>query len=88
MDTSYCYNASVMSVGQQYLSLLMDTHLHRDDVGPRGVGHCHPVWQVHAAVAVGPEEGVRVGYGERPGVLSPLGGVLWRLHKGNWEVRG
>lgn len=64
------------------------THLHRDDVGPRGVGHCHPVGQVHAAVTVGPEEGMRVGYCQRPGALPLLGGVLWRLHKGNWEVRG
>ena len=62
-------------------------YLHRDDVGPRGVGHCHPVWQVHAAVTVGPEEGVRGGYRQGPGALPPLGGVLWRLHKGDWKVR-
>lgn len=30
---------------------------------------------------------MRVGYSQRPGSLPPLGGVLWRLHKGNWEVR-
>lgn len=58
-------------------------HLHRDDVGPRSVGHCHPVRQVHAAVAVGPEKGMRVGYRQPLGALPPLGGVLWRLHKGN-----
>lgn len=63
------------------------THLHWDNVSPRGVGHCHPVWQVHAAVTVGPEEGVRVGDCQRSVALPPLGGVLWWLHKGNWNVR-
>lgn len=63
------------------------THLHRDNVGPWGIGHCHPVWQVHAAVTVGPQERMRVGYGQCPGALPPLGGILWRLYKGNWEMR-
>jgi len=62
------------------------THLHRDDVGPCGVGPCHPFGQVHAAVTVGPEERMRVGYCQAPGALPPLGGVLWRLHKGNWSM--
>ncbi|KAA8585461.1 hypothetical protein FQN60_004155, partial [Etheostoma spectabile] len=43
---------------------------------------------VHAAVTVGPEEGMRVGYRQCPGALPPLRGVLWRLHKGNWKVKG
>ena len=63
------------------------THLHWDNVSPWGVGHCHPVRQVHAAVTVGPEEGVWVGDCQCSVALPPLGGVLWRLHKGNWNVR-
>lgn len=59
-------------------------YLHRDDVGAWGVGDRHPVWKVHAAVAVGPEEGMRVGNHQGAGTLSPLGGILWRLHKRNF----
>lgn len=63
------------------------THLHGDDVGPGGVGHGHPLRQVHATVAVGPQEGVGVGHSQRAGALPPLGGVLWRLHEGDWGGR-
>lgn len=62
-------------------------YLHRNDVGGWSVGHGHPVRQVHAAVAVGPEERVRMGDCQGPGALPPLGGVLWRLHEGNSSRR-
>lgn len=64
-----------------------ELYLYRDDVGAWGVGYCHPVWEVHAAIAVGPKEGMRVGNHQSPSTLSPLGGILWRLHKGNLEVK-
>lgn len=63
------------------------THLNRDDVGPGCVWHGHPVGQVHAAVAVGPQEGVWLRQRQRAGALPPLGGVLWRLHKRDWDRR-
>lgn len=62
-------------------------YLHGDDVGAWSVGDRHPVWEVHAAVTVGPEEGVRVGNHQSPATLPPLGGILWRLHKGDLEVK-
>lgn len=63
------------------------THLDGDDVGPGCVGHGHPVGQVHAAVAVGSQEGVWLWQRQRAGALPPLGGVLWRLHKRDWDGR-